>query len=308
MFISVSSCARAGETFFSATSQEIPIGESFEADFFLNTEDENINAMEGKVVFPVDLLELQEIRDGNSIMSLWVERPASKRPGEISFSGIIPGGYQGSKGFIFSMVFKAKKEGQGIIDIQESRVLRNDGLGTETSLAIANFPFIVSKMVLVSPPPVAPIVDNDPPELFTPYISRDPNIFDNKYFLVFATQDKGSGIDHYEISEFRSWKSEFNGMLKKVFKFIPNSKFQIPDSYKNTQSPYVLNDQDLKSFIYVKAVDKVGNERIVTVLPRYPLRWYENYLVWGIIMVAIVFFSIVILLLRRLLAKNKRET
>jgi len=306
VFISVLPCAKAGETFFSAASQEIPIGEPFEADFFLNTEDENINAMEGKVMFPADLLELQEIRDGNSIISLWVERPANKRAGEISFSGIIPGGYQGSKGFIFSMIFKAKQEGQGVIDIKESRVLRNDGLGTETSLAIADFPFVISKTVLVSPPPVIPIVDNDPPELFTPYVSRDPNMFDNKYFLVFATQDKGLGIDHYEILEFRNWKLEFRKMLRRIFKFIPNSKFQILGSYRNVESPYVLNDQELKSLIYVKAVDKAGNERVATMPPQHPLRWYENYLVWGIIVV-VIFFGIVILSLRRLLTKSKQK-
>ena len=30
---------------------------------------------------------------------------------------------------------------------------------------------------------------------------KDPNVFDGKWFLVFAALDKGSGIDHYEVME-----------------------------------------------------------------------------------------------------------
>jgi len=51
------------------------------------------------------------------------------------------------------------------------------------------------------------------------------------------------------------------------------------------ESPYLLKDQKLKSFIYVKAVDKAGNERIATLAPRYPLKWYEKWENWIIIII-----------------------
>jgi len=93
---------------------------------------------------------------------------------------------------------------------------------------------------------------------------------------VFATQDKGSGIDYYEIKESRQ-------KFLKIFK-----KWVI------AESPYVLKDRKLRSYVYIKAVDKAGNERIAVVEPRYPIKWYENYWIWIIIILAIIFSFIVI--------------
>ena len=103
-----------------------------------------------------------------------------------------------------------------------------------------------------------------------PEIARDPTIFDGKWFLVFATQDKGLGIDHYEIKETR-------------YRFFGSFSRWI-----SAESPYALRDQELKSYILVKAVDKAGNERIVKINPRNPLRWYENYENWIIIVLGLV--------------------
>jgi len=59
---------------------------------------------------------------------------------------------------------------------------------------------------------------------------------DGKYFLVFSTQDKGSGVDHYEVREGR-----FGG-------------------FSEVSSPYILKYQSLDKKIFVKAIDKFGNE------------------------------------------------
>src|SRR3989344_873954 len=104
--------------------QEIGIGQQFQINLVLDTEDEEINAVEGKIVFQADLLELKEIRDGNSIINFWIDPVRNcvsngvERPDSICFSGIIPGGYLG-EGFIFSAIFQVKKEGAGIIEIQD---------------------------------------------------------------------------------------------------------------------------------------------------------------------------------------------
>ena len=63
-----------------------------------------------------------------------------ERPDSICFSGIIPGGYLG-EGFIFSAIFQAKKEGAGIIEIQDAKALQNDGKGTPANTKIFNFQF-----------------------------------------------------------------------------------------------------------------------------------------------------------------------
>ncbi|MEK7376550.1 MAG: hypothetical protein AABZ57_05260, partial [Candidatus Margulisiibacteriota bacterium] len=69
---------QAAEMFFVAPNPKPAVGDLFKVDFFINTTDESINAIAGKVIFPADLLEFKEIRDGNSIVNLWVDKPALK--------------------------------------------------------------------------------------------------------------------------------------------------------------------------------------------------------------------------------------
>ncbi len=243
--------------------------DQFKVDVFLSTE-EQLNAIEGTLHFPLDLLELKSVDDGNSIINFWVEHPNAVLNGDIRFSGITPGGYKGSRGLIFSITFRVLQEGEGVFDIRNARALRNDGRGTEAKLQPIDSPFIISKKTVTLPMPVSETKDEDSPESFVPEIARDPTIFNGKWFLVFSTQDKATGIDRYEIKETR-W-----GILQMFTVWTP------------VESPYMLQDQELRSHVFVKAVDKAGNTRIENVPPRYALRWYENYENWLIIILGLI--------------------
>ncbi len=276
--------ARAAEIFFEAQSNQMRIGDEIQITLFLHTENEEINALEGLIIFPQELLELKEIRDGNSFVKFWIERPrietllrqgfGGQAGGEIIFSGITPGGYKSDKGFIFSIIFQAKTSGEGTINFESVRVLKNDGQGTPVQVRISPYQFVTSpsdgqasekqKQSLI-----AVIKDTEPPESFVPEIVSTPTLFEGKQVLIFATQDKKSGIDHYEIKETRQRFFTF------VSKWFP------------AESPYVLKDPELRSYVFVKAVDKAGNEREVKLEPRNPLVRYENYENWFIIILAI---------------------
>jgi len=264
----------AAELKLTSQFQEFGVGQQFQVDISLNTENEEINALEGKIVFPSELLELKEIRDGNSIINFWIEKPRAVEAGIIGFSGIIPGGYQETKGFVFSVVFRAKTSGNGAIEIRDAKVLLNDGKGTPVNVKISPFQFSISQEVPSVPPMVEIIKDTDPPEDFKPEIAANHAIFNGKWFLVFATQDKGSGIDHYEICE---------GKRKCAI----------------AESPYLLRNQDLDEEIVVKAVDKSGNERVATIPPQKPLPWYKNYFVLAILI--IIGLIIIGVILRKIL-------
>ncbi|MBU4579609.1 cohesin domain-containing protein [Patescibacteria group bacterium] len=291
VFFSVCEAAQAAEVRIDSESQTIGVGAQFEAGVFLNTEDANINAIEGKIAFPEKLLELKEIRDGNSIINFWIERPKTVN-GEITFSGIVPGGYLGEKGLIFSAVFQSMQEGSGAVEIRDIKALLNDGEGTSAPLKISNFQFLISKQIPSSQIPISEIKDTDPPELFAPEIASDPNIFGGRYFLVFATQDKVSGIAGYFIHE---------STRKKEITRI-NTKEWIAAA-----SPYLLKDQKLQSYIYVKAVDKAGNSRVVMVSPKNPLAWYENYLVYAIITLVALIAILIYTLWRKLCGKYTKN-
>jgi hypothetical protein len=273
LFILLASPAVAALLFFHSPSKEFGIGQEFKVDLLLNTEGESLNALEGKIIFPKDFLELKEIKDGNSIINLWTERPEMKESGRIVFSGIVPGGFRGENGFIFSAVFITKKSGLDKITLEGIRVLKNDGLGTKASARAEDFGLSVSAKTRIIEEPIE-IRDSNPPEKFRPEIAQNQDIFDGRYFLVFATQDKQSGLNHYEVKE------GFFG------------RFVL------AESPYLLEDQRIGKIIYVKAVDKEGNQKIESL---YPPKWYKEN---SIIVIIVVVFLAILLLFKRTLWKK----
>ena len=126
----------AAEISFDAKTSEIAVGQQFQAGIILNTGGEEINAVEGKIIFPSELLKLKEIRDANSIVNFWIDKPKLESDGQIAFSGITPGGYRGSQGLLLTLIFVSKKEGGGVIELQNAKTLLNDGNGTEAALSI----------------------------------------------------------------------------------------------------------------------------------------------------------------------------
>ncbi|MDO8560831.1 MAG: cohesin domain-containing protein [bacterium] len=258
----------AAEIFYDADTRKVKANTEFEIGVFLNAESENVNAIEGILRFPADILEFKELNDGNSLINFWVERPTLRAANEIFFSGITPGGFIGKRGLIFKITFLAKEEGIGRIAMQSIKVLRNDGSGSEVDISASPLEVAVTAQAL--PLSLKKIKDEEPPESFKPEIARDPAIFDGKWFLVFATQDKKSGIDRYEIKEVRH---RILGSFSR---------------WTSAESPHVLRDQKLKSYVFVKAIDKAGNIRTEKIPPQNPLRWYENYENWSIIIIGVV--------------------
>ncbi|MFY9461709.1 MAG: cohesin domain-containing protein [Candidatus Sungiibacteriota bacterium] len=275
----------AANLFFGAKTNEVRVGEQFEVKIFINTPEESVNAFEGKITFPSDLIKVKEIRDGNSIVNFWIDKPKAQN-GAITFSGITPGGFQGNNGLLFSAVFETKSEGIARFEMNDAKVLRNDGIGSPAALTIAPLEMTISSEVPAVSPAVTIVKDTESPESFVPEISRDESIANGEWFVVFATQDKASGIDHYEVKESRQ-------VILSLFR-----------KWVTVASPYVLQDQELRSYVFVKAVDYAGNERIAKINPRNPLGWYENYENWLIIILGLVIaYAIKKFLWRRYLKK-----
>ncbi len=251
----------AAEFLFDTKTKIITPGDEIKIDFLINTERDNLNALEAAVVFPKDILEFKEIRDGNSLVNFWVERPHEDGSG-VRFSGIVPGGYTGSRGLLFSLVFRAKKQGNAFVEAHDFSALRNDGVGTAAHARATPLRIIISSRAPRTPSSETAMEDRVAPEQFVPEIARDPNIFEGKYFLVFATQDKGSGIDHYEVQE---------GDRPAV----------------RAESPYVLQDQRRDEEIAVKAIDKRGNERLVRLAPPETYAVYRALAIWVILLIVI---------------------
>lgn len=287
---------QAASFFWSPDKVEGSAGAELRLGLFLDTEGEEINALEGKISFPLDNLELKEIRDGGSLISFWLDKPSLPRdcPNNIcslSFSGIIPSGYSGKQGLLLSLVFLSKESGSGEISLNSLKALKNDGLGSEAQLKYKNLAFNLLSSELgivefVSPGgPTGEILaenareDKTPPELFQAELVRDPLLFEGRWVLVFSTQDKNSGLDHYEVKEGRS-------------------------DFVLASSPYLIKNQKLNRDIKIKAVDRSGNEQIITVPASSQLNFYKQNRGYLILVLCLLLLVVVYLFIRLFRKKN----
>lgn len=271
LLVMSSTPALAASLNFQPQNLNLPQAKPFTVTITIDTEGTNINALDGTISVAKELGDVV-VTDSGSIITYWVARPEFDKDNHaIKFSGTIPGGYSGKNGIILSLVIPAYS-GQKLtnaITIAEIHGYLNDGFGTVAKISTKQFvlgdgsspqdPDINNQLYIDSSKP-----DNIPPESFTPQVTRDDRVFDGQWFINFATTDKQSGIDRYEIQE------SLGGGID-------------AGSWKVASSPYVLEDQQLHSYIYITAIDRQGNERIIKVFPRYPQSWwfkYGNSILW----------------------------
>ena len=243
-------------------------GNELIAELRIDTEGESLNAFEGKLLFPADLLEVKAVRDSGSIATIWLDKPAQIFTDSISFSGITPGGFVGERGRLFEVIFRAKAEGSGLFTIKDARAFRNDGNATLAKSVSTVVPHVtVSGKAL--PSAIPEMSDVAPPEPFVLTLSKNQDAFEGKRMLIFATQDKQSGIAYYEVCE---------GL------FV---------SCQREESPYVLKRQSADAFIKVKAYDEFDNVRVAKLSTARSIFRYSLYGILGIIVLAGLLYILV---------------
>lgn len=96
-----------------------------------------VNVFKGLLVFDADKLSVTSIDYNTSIADLWAEEPwYSNGAGTINFTGgtTARGGFVG-EGTLITITFTAENPGEAIVKLDDMRVLRHDGLGTEAPLS-----------------------------------------------------------------------------------------------------------------------------------------------------------------------------
>ena len=267
----------AAVLYLSPSSGEYNRGDIFIVEARLDTQGEYINAIEANLNFPSDILKIQNLSQGNSILTLWIKEPSFSN-NTISFIGGTPAGYQGPDGLMVKIVFQVQEQAKGSVKINfqdDSKVLLNDGKGTEAKLSTKGGSFnILAKRLEVPKDQWQKELEQDKiaPLPFKIEISQNPAILEGKYFITFSTTDKETGIDYFEVKEGKM-------------------------DWGKVVSPYVLNNQELTDDIWVKAIDKAGNEWIeILKAPKKPI--WEYVLYGGLVLILL---SGIIILVRKLL-------
>ena len=213
----------------------------------VDTKGVNVNAVEGTITWPKSA-KIENVSTGNSVIPFWITPPTIK-DGSITFAGVVPGGFTGTKP-LFSIEGAFTADDIKQITFQDVHASQNDGKGTETGIRF---------LITTSDMPT----DTDPPESFVPVVGSSPDLFDGAHFLAFSTTDKGSGIDHYEVREGRF------------------------GSYVVATSPYKILHQRLDHTLYVKAIDRAGNVRVEEVKAEHVNFMYAIGVLLAILIVAL---------------------
>ncbi len=268
---------------FDPREGELQPGDTFLVKLLIDTK-ECINALDITIGFSENLLSVSGVNTGSSIISFWIKEPVvNNDKGTVSFTGGVPGGYCGKvagdpgvSNVLAELVLSAPslRIGEGkdslaeLVFLQDSEVLLHDGQGTPAELELEKGEFtILSERKEETRDEWKEKIRSDqvPPEPFKIYLRKEKEMFRGKYFLVFSTTDKQTGVSYFEVKEEKG-------------------------NWEKATSPYPLKDQELEGIIKVRAVDKAGNKRVEEYMPQA----LEKEPILGPITIFILFLSLTI--------------
>ena len=148
--------AEGASLYLSPASGSFFVGSTFDVSVFVNTGQENVNAVETNIEFDPNKLQVASPTAGKSFIEIWVAQPDySNTKGRMSFIGGIPSpGINTSAGLVSTITFRAIAPGQAKISfLDSSKVLRNDSAGTNILTSIGRGVY-----TLLIPPPEGPKV------------------------------------------------------------------------------------------------------------------------------------------------------
>ncbi len=318
VFLSVPNFLQAASLYIDPPISTLYRGDAVNYAIRLDTDEsigECVNAVDAIVSYPANI-DPVDVSIGNSIFSMWVEQPTiNEAERTITFAGGIPNGYCGrvagdpmltnvlaefvfrSPGFIVGQ--EALDDNQAELSFaDETTAYLNDGFGTKANLT--TYPARITLAegrgdVLVNSWKDKVDADNIPPEQFSIFLEQQD--VSNKYFIVFNTTDKQTGIDVYQVME------------QPLSQFGSFEWGRADAPWVETRSPFILKDQSLNSVIRVKAIDKAGNEYIATLIPEESLRSYSPNQMMTIVLVmfSVVLLAVVIIILSFFIRKRKRK-
>lgn len=181
------------------TSNDLYMGDTFIIEPRINTEDEDINAVELRLFYSTDLLEVVSLEKGGSVLELWTAEPKTKN-GQILFEGGIPNGFVGDAN-IGRIIFKTLNEGRADVIVGEDSVAYlNDGEGTKIApKKISGFYNIAASPHIAT----ADIISEDHPDQNQWYVSQVLTLSwetnpEHKYSYLLSADPLMEPDDEYE--------------------------------------------------------------------------------------------------------------
>lgn len=128
--------AEAATMNFVLEKEEFTPDETFSLDLKVDSEGVGVNAAEGTIKFPPNLLEVKNIDRTGSIFNFWLEDPTfSNDRGEVRFIGGSTAGYSGKSLQILKIIFRVKGTGTASVSVTDGAITASDGSGTNVFVA-----------------------------------------------------------------------------------------------------------------------------------------------------------------------------
>jgi hypothetical protein len=309
-FLGVASYAEAASLYIDPAFSVLNAGDARQYAVRLDVDEEAgecVNAVDGVIEYSENINPV-DISIGDSIFSIWVEQPTIDTENRrITFAGGVPSGYCGrvqgdprltntlveiimrAPGFSIGGGVSSVGTTTGTISFSpESTAYLNDGFGTQANLNTFGAEISLTNERgdgIVDTWREEVSSDTTPPEEFSISLEQNDTTFGGKYFIVFNTTDKQTGIDQYQVME------------EPISAFWDFAWGRADAPWITARSPYELQDQSLNSTIRVRAIDKAGNVYVDTLLPSDDLRTTPPGTVLAIVLLIAVAITIFIAIL-----------
>lgn len=163
-FSSLLSVANAATLQLSPSSGAYSSGQTFTTTIRVQPDGKSINAVEATLKFDPAVLSVVSISKTGSAFSLWTVEPTfSNTAGTVTFGGGSQTPFSSASN-LFSVTWRAVKDGATPVSFTGASVLLNDGLGTDVYKSSASANFTISQAATPTPTPVPTPVPTPTPE------------------------------------------------------------------------------------------------------------------------------------------------
>lgn len=131
LFAVLTTSAHAATLYLSSNSDTLHIGDTLEVIIKIDSEGAGVNAVQGTLQYPKDILQATKIDKGDSVFDFWLQDPSfSNDAGRVTFAGGSTVGSVGKSLQVLRTTFMVKGGGRAELFFTDSAVTASDGSGT----------------------------------------------------------------------------------------------------------------------------------------------------------------------------------
>jgi hypothetical protein len=122
--------AHAATMSFVSSESSASIGDTVDVSVRIDSEGQSVNAAQGTIQYPANILQVQSVDRSNSIFNIWAQEPSvNTSTGAISFLGGGTNSFSGTSLYILDIKFLVKGTGNATLVFANAGVTAGDGTG-----------------------------------------------------------------------------------------------------------------------------------------------------------------------------------